>query len=61
MKEIPMLNPEIEITNFEKISASARSNYLYLWDIETVLNFKNDNYIGRYQPKALFKKRQLWK
>ena len=56
-----MLNPEIEITNFEKISASARSNYLYLWDIETVLNFKNDNYIGRCQPKALFKKRQLWK
>ena len=60
MKEIPIPKPEIKITNFVKSSPSARSNCLYLWDVEIVSNFENDKYIRRYQPKTLFKKRQLW-
>ena len=61
IKEISMPKPEIKITNFVKSSPSARSNCLYLWDLEIVANFENDKYIRRYQPKTLFKKRQLWK
>ena len=40
MKEIPMPKPEIKISSF-----SARSNCLYLWDVEIVSNFENDKYI----------------
>ena len=61
MKEIPISNPEIKITNFVKSSSIARSNCLYLWDVEIVPNFENDKYFRRYQPKTLFKKIQLWK
>ena len=56
-----MSKPEIKITNFVKSSSSARSNCLYLWDVEIASNFENDKYIRRYQSKTLFKKRQLWK
>ena len=55
IKEISMPKPEIKITNFVKSSPSARSNCLYLWDVEIVSNFENDKYIRRYQPKILFK------
>ena len=61
IKEISMPKPEIKTTNFVESSPSARSNCLYLWDVEIVANFENDKYIRRYQPKTLFKKRQLWK
>ena len=39
-----MLNPEIKITNFVKSSPSARSNCLFLWDVEIVSNFENDKH-----------------
>ena len=56
-----MPNPEIKITNFVKSSPSARSNCLFLWDVEIVSNFENDKHTRWYQPRTLFKKRQLWK
>ena len=37
-----MPNPEIKITNFLKSSPSARSNCLYLWNVEIVSNFGTD-------------------
>ena len=52
-----MPNPEITITNFVKSSPTARSNCLYLWDVEIVSDFENDKYIRRYQRKTLFTKR----
>ena len=61
IKEISMPKPEIKTTNFVESSPSARSNCLYLWDVEIVSNFENHNYIRRYQSKTLFKKQQLWK
>ena len=61
IKEISMPKPEIKTTNFVESSPSARSNCLYLWDVEIVSNFENHNYIRRYQSKTLFKKSQLWK
>ena len=50
-----MSKPEIKITNFVKSSSSARSNCLYLWNVEIVSNFENDKYIRRYQPKTLLR------
>ena len=56
-----MPKTEIKITNFVKSSPSARSYCLYLWDVEERSCFENDKNIRRYQPRALFKRRQLWK